>query len=454
MVLSLKDIEHVWMKKIPKSRKLHEKALLMTPGGGPHCGIVSKWPVQRQVYPPYVWKSKGPCMWDVDGNTYTDYDNHCALFLGHAHPDVVKAIQEQAALRPFAFDFSEIQVNLTEKISKMMRTAEVIDFVNSGTEASMGAVRIARAYTKRKTILKFEDHYHGWSDTLFSSEIGVGKPTKSTAGIPDECFKYTIVVQEGNLELVEKMIKTHNPAAVIMTFSHGSRRGGMSVSAPKTIEYLKGLREITEENDVLLICDEVVTGFRNAPGGAQEYFGVYADLITLGKMVTGGFAGAGGIAGKREIMEIANPIGKEKWECAATWGTFTGSPLQMAAGYAALQVIDHAGGRLNRYANRLGQKLRDGLNEIFERHAFPAEAVGCASISGICFTKQLPIKTPLEYAAKQNYAMLRKWHMWLMTYAGIFHNPGSASSLGATHSIEDIDTYLESAEDFVKKEKS
>ncbi|MFQ6077361.1 MAG: aspartate aminotransferase family protein, partial [Candidatus Bathyarchaeia archaeon] len=369
MVLDIDELEDIWKRQHPKSKILFEEAQKVTPGGVHHTMMIDKWPTERGVYPFYVKKAQGVKLWDVDGNTYTDYFAHAATFLGHTNPDVIKAIQKQAAVGPFAHDFSEINLKLVKKIIKMVPCAEVVDFVNSGTEANMGALRYARVYTKRKKIVKFDGHFHGWLDQL----------TSVHAGIPEDVFKNTIVIREDDIKVLEKTIKEENPAAVIFHFSYGSAGGGMAMGDENPREYMKAMREITSENDVLLIADEVVTGFRYAPGGAQEYFNIDVDLTTLGKMVTGAIGGSGAIIGKEEVMEVGNPKKRPPGECPLTGGTFSGNPMNSAAGYAALDVIDRAKGKLNEHANKLGERFRDGLNEVFQRYNFPAQAVGCCS---------------------------------------------------------------------------
>ena len=445
MVVDLGELEALWKRQHPKSQIIFEEAQKITPGGVHHTMMIDRWHTDRGIYPFYVTRAEGTKIWDVDGNAYTDYFAHAATFLGHTHPEVIKALQEYAALGPFSHDFTEINVKVVKKIAKMVPCAEVVDFVNSGTEANMGALRYARAYTKRKKIITFAGHFHGWGDQLTSVRFG----------IPDEVFANTVVIPEGDINLLEKTIREKDPAAVLFHFSYGSGGGGMAMGGEDPLEFMKAMKEVTSRNSVLLIADEVVTGFRYAPGGAQQYFNMDVDVTTLGKIVGGAIGGSGAIVGKREIMEAGNPKTRPPGECVFTGGTFSGNPLNSAAGYAALDVIDRAEGRLNKHANRLGERFRDGLNEVFERYSFPAQAVGCCSTNGVAFTERLPVKSVLDYKANADKEKLYKWHMYLATYHGIYTYPGfGAIFIAAVHTKEDIDHLIATTEEFVRRDRS
>jgi len=445
LVVELDRIESDWIRKHPKSSRLFEEAKKLSPGGAHHAHAIRFWCRSPGVCPPYAVKAQGTKVWDVDGNEYTDYWSHGALFLGHSNPAVVNAIQEQAALGPSRSDFTEIQVKHMKKITKMIPHAEVVDFTMSGTEALMGAIRIARTFTKREKIIQLEGTYHGFSDQLM-----VQNPS---GGIPKDCYKNQVLVPE-DIEVLEKAVKTQDPAAVLLETVHGSSAGNMAVGAPNSNEFFRRVREITEENDVVLINDEVITGFRLAPGGAQEYFEGLKDqdMAGLGKNVGGSIGGSGAIVGKTEIMEAANPTGKKSEEYAFTGGTFAGNPLNSAAGYAALDIIDKAEGRLNRHANTLGERFRKGLNDVFERHKFPAQAVGCGSFNNVCFTQTLPVKDSHDFLQKNDRKKAYKYRIWLMTYAGIICQSGFYIS--AVHTTKDIDDLIAATEDYVKREKA
>jgi len=443
LVLDPAELEILWRNQHPKSKALFEEAQRIIPGGVHHSMMIEKWPTERAVYPFYVTKAEGARIWDVDGNVYTDYYGHGATFLGHTHPEVIKSIQEYAALGPFSNDFTEINLKLVKKIIKMVPCAEAVDLVNSGTEANMGALRYARAYTGRKKIIMFDGHFHGWSDQLTSNHFG----------IPDEVFANTVVIKEGDISLLERTIKEEKPAAILFHFAYGGAGGGMAMGGENSLEFMKAMREIASKYGVLLIADEVVTGFRCAVGGAQEYFNIDVDLTTLGKLVGGTMGSSGAIVGKREVMDVGNPKSRPRHEHVFTGGTFSGNPLNSAAGYAALDVIDRAEGRLNAHANGLAERFRNGLNDIFERYSYSAQAVGCCSANGVAFTDKLPIKSALEYRARASREKMYLWHMYLASQYGIYTPPGlGAIFVSAVHNTDDIDHLIASTEEFVRKE--
>lgn len=462
MPISIEKIKSDYIKKHPKSLELWKRAQKVLPGGCSRPALGKTWHV-LDVPPLYVDKSQGCRIWDVDGNDYVDYWQHHALFLGHAHPAVVEAIKEYAERGAFAYDWNEIQIKLAEKVCKMVPCAEKFCSVASGTEGNMYATRLARVHTKRDKIIRFAGNFHGHSD-LYSAEWPVeGKVrppfsdrVQSVPGIPDAMTRDIVIVPD-EIEAVENAIKKHNPAGIIFEAVHGSGGGGMATGSPDPLEFFKALREITEENGVLMIADEVITGFRLAPGGAQEYFDFVPDISVHGKNICGSLGGSGGFAGKDEIMKH-NPLQSPPEESVSTGMTFAGAPMHMAAGYAALSVIDGAGGRLNIQANRLGDRLREGLNDVFERNEFPAQAVGTGSLCNVCFVKDpkdLPIVRPLDFQLKNDETAGRKWRLWLRTYAGIEALSGLSMMMGVPpHTSEDIDNLIAATEEYVKKEKA
>lgn len=460
MVIDLAKVEKAWKEKHHKSAKLYEKARKVNINRMMELGR-DVWKPENGVFPPFTAKAKGSRFWDVDGNCYLDMYSHMAPFLGHSHPAIVRAIQEQAALGPLAHgsDFFELQDEYCRLITKMLPCAEIVTFSNSGTEGAVQACRIARAHTKREKIIKLDSPgFHGHScDSLATNSVGPPpQPTKVSRGIPTATFADMVVVPGGDIEAMEKAVKQYDPAAVIITPRYGSNCG-MSVAQPNTAEYLKAVREITEENGVAFILDQVVSAFRDALGGAEEFFGVNCDLSFLGKMVSGGIGGAGAVVGKQEWMEAAlNEVNykiRNPDEFATTGGTFSTCQLSVAAGYAAAKVLYDARGALNRHANKLTERLIKGLNDVFERHRFNAYANGCASICGICFTDKIPVETPAEFSQRQNKADLRKFYLWLMTHADVFA-PTAGFVMMAVMTYEEIETIISAAEDYVKLERA
>ncbi|MFP3164890.1 MAG: glutamate-1-semialdehyde 2,1-aminomutase [Acidianus sp.] len=309
------------------SSELWKEALRYFPGG-------VNSPVRAAVkpYPFYVSQGKGAYVYTEDGNSLIDYVlGYGPLILGHANEYVKEKVIEQIE-KGWLFGIpSRVEIELARKISLHMPSIEKIRFVNSGTEATMNAIRLARGYTKRDKILKFNGNYHGAHDYALvdagsaASEFGV----PNSEGIPQEVLKTVIVCEYNDLQCVEKKLKNEDVAAVIVE----PVMGNMGVIPPEK-DFLKGLREITSTYNTLLIFDEVITGFRLSMGGAQEYFGVSADLTTLGKIIGGGFP-IGAFGGKREIMDMLTPSGK-----VFNAGTFNANPISMTAGLATLEVME------------------------------------------------------------------------------------------------------------------
>ena len=291
-------------------------------------------PVRANVkpYPFYVKSGKGPFLFTEDGTKLLDFVlGYGPLILGHTHPRVLKSIIQQAERGWLYGTPSRAEVELARKITSHLPSAEKVRFVNSGTEATMLAVRLARGYTRKKKILKFAGNYHGAHDyVLIDAGSAVSEYNVFTSdGIPEE-IKLTVDVCEYNdLECVEKKLKTEEFAGVIVE----PVAGNMGVIPPEK-DFLRGLRELTKSYNTVLIFDEVITGYRLGLSGAQGYFQVVPDLTTLGKIIGGGLP-VGGVAGKKEIMDLITPSGK-----VFNAGTFNANPLTMAAGLATISELE------------------------------------------------------------------------------------------------------------------
>ena len=316
--------------KIDKSITLFQQAQTLLPGG-----VDSPVRAFKAVggQPLFIERGKGPYLFDVDGNRYIDYVlSWGPLITGHAHPKVIQAIQ-QAAVKGTSYGApSPLEIELAKRIIDFMPNVEMIRFVNSGTEATMSALRLARAYTKRDKIIKFEGCYHGHADMLLV-QAGSGVATlglPDSPGVPGNTVKDTLVAIYNNIDSVEMLFRKYpgQIAAVIVE----PVAGNMGVVPP--IEgFLEGLRNITEREGTVLIFDEVMTGFRVHKGGAQTLYNIKPDLTTLGKVIGGGLP-VGAYGGKREIMQMVAPAGPMYQA-----GTLSGNPLAMAAGIAALDLI-------------------------------------------------------------------------------------------------------------------
>ncbi len=331
------------------SRRLYEKAKRLLPGG-----VDS--PVRAfEPYPFFIDRGDGSRIRDVDGNEYVDYClAYGPLILGHQAPPVVKAVKDQLKRGVLFGVPSELELDLAEKITNHVPCAEMVRFVNSGTEATASVVRLARAYTNRENILIFDGCYHGAHDHFLFGKKGPKSP-----GIPHVLRRNTLVASFNDLESVEKIAHKNKLAAIMVEPVMGNFG-----CIPPADGFLKGLREICDEFDTLLIFDEVITGFRLALGGAQELFHVMPDLATLGKIIGGGFP-IGAFVGKAEIMKLVAPAGK-----VYQAGTFCGHPVAMAAGLATVKTLERkkviwrAGNFASKVADALKRELELPVNRV------------------------------------------------------------------------------------------
>lgn len=310
--------------------------------------------------PVYIAKGEGSRITDVDGNTYIDYIGSWGpLILGHAHPKVLAAIQEAALLGTSFGAPTERETEMAKQVCEIMPSVEVVRMVNSGTEATMSALRLARGYTKRDKIMKFEGCYHGHADSLLikagSGVATLGLP--DSPGVPSSIAVNTITVPYNDMESVKLAFEKfgNELAAVIVE----PIAGNMGVVPPQP-GFLDGLREITQRYGTLLIFDEVMTGFRVARGGAQERYGITPDLTTMGKVIGGGLP-VGAYGGKREIMQQVAPAGP-----IYQAGTLSGNPLAMAAGLTTLQELGQPGvyEQLEAKSARLAEGLADNAKKL------------------------------------------------------------------------------------------
>jgi glutamate-1-semialdehyde 2,1-aminomutase len=318
-------------RTIDRSIELFEQAQALLPGG-----VDSPVRAFRAVggQPLFIERGEGPFLVDVDGNRYIDYVlSWGPLILGHAHPDVVDALQ-QAVQKGTSYGApSPMEIDLARAIQHFMPGIEKLRFVNSGTEATMSALRLARAFTQRDKIIKFEGCYHGHADLLLV-QAGSGVATlglPDSPGVPAATVQDTLVARYNDLDSVTKLFERypHEIAAVIVE----PVAGNMGVVPPLS-GFLAGLRELTSAHQALLVFDEVMTGFRVHPGGAQGLYGIKPDLTTLGKVIGGGLP-VGAYGGRREIMDLIAPAGP-----VYQAGTLSGNPLAMSAGIATLKVLD------------------------------------------------------------------------------------------------------------------
>nr|WP_290665476.1 glutamate-1-semialdehyde 2,1-aminomutase [Ardenticatena sp.] len=329
--------------------------------------------------PRFIARGEGPYVWDIDGHRYIDYVlSWGPLIAGHAHPDVVHAICEQAQRGTSYGAPTLLETELAELVCELVPSVEMVRFVNSGTEATMSALRLARAYTGRSKIVKMQGHYHGHADFLLvaagSGVTTLGLP--DSPGVPPGVAQDTIIVPFNDLDALHTLFQEVGSeiAAVILE----PVAGNMGVVPPKP-GYLEGVREITAQHGALLIFDEVMTGFRVAPGGAQAYYGVMPDLTTLGKVIGGGLP-VGAYGGRREIMQMVAPAGPMYQA-----GTLSGNPLAMVAGLTTLRLMVRPGAFDEMVARTA--RLAQGMLETVRRAGLPATGHQVGTMFSLFFTE-------------------------------------------------------------------
>ena len=343
------------------------------------AGGVSHESRYADPFPKYISHAKGSRKWEVDGGEYIDYAmGSASLLLGHAHREVVAALSEQAARGSFFADCHPLEVEWAGLIQGLIPSAERVRFVGSGTEATMLAIRIARAFSGRDKILRFEGHYHGWHEFV---DLGMKAPydEASSLGILPGTLAATVVVPPDAARVAEALAADSEIGTIICEVS-GANYG----SVPLPFGLLEALRQLADEHDAVLIFDEVITGFRWSPGGLQARDNIIPDLTSMAKIVTGGMPG-GAVGGREKFMALLDPAHEFRGRRPAVThkGTFNGNPLVAAAGVAALQAIKT--GEPNRLADAAAARLRDGLRSIIERHQVAGAVYGEASTFHIYF---------------------------------------------------------------------
>ena len=418
-----------------RSQQLFEQAQQVIPGG-----VNSPVRSFRAVAgtPPFLARGQGSRVWDVDGNEYIDYlGSWGPLALGHAHPVVVEAVQRAAADGTSFGAPVEQEVELAEIICAALPSVDSLRLVNSGTEACMTALRLARAYTGRPKIVKFAGNYHGHADGLLvaagSGALTHGVPT--SAGVPESYAAETLVAAYNDAASVAELFAAwpNDIAAVIVE----PVAGNMGVVPPAS-GFLNSLRSITEANGALLIFDEVITGFRVAYGGAQSLFGVTPDITTMGKIIGGGLP-VGAYGGRRDVMEMVAPLGPMYQA-----GTLSGNPLAVAAGVATLKELQRPGTyeRLEVSANR----LTDGIAAAFSQVEIPASINRVGSMFTGFFNPG-PVATLSEVEKSDTTTYGRYFHALLERGVYIAPSQFEAGFVSVAHTEADIDRTIVAVRD-------
>jgi glutamate-1-semialdehyde 2,1-aminomutase len=413
-----------------KSEKLFERAVQLLPGGvnSPvrSCKAVGSSPV-------FMHRGDAANIWDVDGNQYIDYcGSWGALICGHRYPRVQEAL-EFALINGTSFGApTQLEVELAETVTRLIPSMEMVRMVNSGTEATMSAIRLARAFTQRDMIIKFDGCYHGHADS-FLIKAGSGLATlgiSSSPGVPEDIAKLSISVPYNDLAAVEKAFKENKDRIAAIIVEPIAANAGLILPQDG---FLSGLREAATKHGALLIFDEVITGFRVALGGAQAKYEVKPDLTTLGKIIGGGLP-VGAYGGRKDIMEQIAPAGN-----VYQAGTLSGNPLAMAAGLAQLRTLE----QLKPYAGleQAAQRLAEGIQEIAKKAKTAVQVVHTTGLLCVFFTKQ-EVK---DLASAQKADSEKFAHVWRQLLKhGVYWPPSQFESafISIEHSKRDIEQTL------------
>jgi len=408
----------------------------------------SRGPANYGDYPLFMDRAEGAYIFDADGNRYLDWMmSYGALPLGHAHAEVVEAIQKAAAEGTHFASATEIEIEVAELLQKMIPGAERVRFANTGTEATMAAIRLARGFTGRPKFIKFEGQYHGWFDDFLVNShphptVSLGHrndPIKipDSSGLNRRALDDTIVLPWNDMPAVERAFETWGgQIAAVITEGIIANMGVI----PPAPGYLKAVRQLTRQHATLLILDETVTGCRIAPGGCQEYFEVHADIVTLGKGLGAGLPVAA-FVGQAEIMEAL------AWGGVLHYGTQNASRLGMHAARANLECLLRDDGAAFKHTWRIGEELCTGLREIFQRTSTPAIVQNVGPMLQILFTEKPSIGDYREFCSFVDRDRYRRFALSLFEH-GIYMTPSAAlhSVASLAHSDEDVAYTLEAVD--------
>ena len=423
-------IESDYLARHEHSRHLAERAREVLPSGVTHDSRFLR------PFPIYANRAAGSHKWDVDGNEYVDYVmGHGALLLGHNFPSVTEAAQAQIALGTHYGASQEREIEWAEEVVKLVPSAEMVRFTSSGTEATLMALRLARSFTGKPGVIKFERHFHGWHDYVAASSKYAGT---APAGVPASTMESVAVLPLDMVTIAETVEQRGDVGAIIIEAA-----GASSGTLPVPSGFLHELRRFTADNGIVMIMDEVVTGFRWAPGGVQEVEGVTPDLTTMAKILAGGFPG-GAVAGRRDVMaRLSFPEPGTNAEKIGHPGTFNANPLSAAAGTACLREVGD--GSHQRKAADNAAQLRAGMNATLCRLGMPGAVYGQSSEFRIVLagdkvpeaTDYGPLELPYELLAGGT-PHERERLMQLGMLNGGVHLFGNGGMTSSAHSDADI----------------
>ena len=418
--------------KQTQSTRLFERAKEVAPGG-----VHSDF---RHAFPAFFDSANGSRIVDVDGNSFIDYHNAFgAILLGHRNPRVMKAVRDQLERGDlWGMGSHELELEVAEKITRNVPSADKVRFCVSGSEATYHAVRLARAYTGKRKVIKFEGSYNGWHDYLdigvFPSYDSLGMNSPNSAGILAAASEQTLVIPYNNIPSLEKAVREHEndvAAVIVEPILHSC-----GCILPKK-GYLESVREITEKHSIVLIFDEVITGFRHALGGAQRLLNITPDLTVFAKAMANGFP-VGAVCGKQELMNQIEPVGKVHMA-----GTFSGHPISMAAAKAVIEQLE--GGKVHESLEQSGDFLQKELTEIIREENLPAQVSRFRSVFAVYFTEK-PIHDYRDLKINNNEELFNLYCQE-MHQQGIFIPPQAykRSHITWAHSIDDLKATVKAA---------
>ncbi len=435
----MRDYAGNYRRRTIKSGRLYSRSAKVFPGG------ISHNIRYFEPYPFFVNSAKGRQLRDVDGNKYTDYwMGHWALILGHSPKPVADALAQQVRNGTLYGTVNDVSIELGETIQKLMPRAEMMRFSSTGSEATMYAVRLARAKTGRRVIAKAIGGWHGFNTTLMQT-VNYPFEAEEGPGLVQDEGQYVESIPFNNLDASLKVLETirDDLACVIIE----PVLGGAGCITPVD-GYLQGLQEFAKKNGSLFILDEIVTGFRLSLNGAASIYKLEPDLFTLGKIAGGGMP-IGIVCGDKEIMSLADPVARKDKEarCAIGGGTFSANPVTMTAGLATLNFLKKNKGVYTKI-DRLGNMARKGLTKIFAEAEIPCQVTGTGSIFLTHFRKDVVMNA--SDVATSDKALLAKYHFALVADYGIFFLPTKMGALSYAHDEGDVKKLLAATEEIVQ----
>lgn len=427
-----------------ESRTLHQRASAVMPAG---VGGQSQY---RPPHPIYIARGRGPYVYDRDGNEYVDFMIGAgSLIHGHAHPAITRAVRDAVEEGVPNLSSTEQQIELAERLVRYVPSIERVRFVPSGSEAVQSVVRLARAFTGRDMVAKFEGAYHGSGENMLISCTA----NKSSRGpeheprrvpyhtrTPEDVLKLTLILPFNDIEASVALIEKHARELALVMAEPVLGFGG---AIPAESEYLAAIREVTRKHGILLAFDEVITGFRSRMGGIQDEYGVRPDLTTLGKVIAGGYPMAA-FGGRADVMELLSSETHPE-DYVFQSGTFSAFPLSVAAGLASMKVMEDSA--VFSRMNELGERMRSGLKQAAEAAGHPMQVTGVGPIFHTHFTKERV--RSIRQAEDADQELLRELHIRLLAH-GIFLYQGHVGFISSAHREADIDKAIEAAGEVMK----